>query len=154
VLIYPRDSKYQEAFDVPYLDMMGALQMSLREPDTALIVSGFGFNDDHISNPILAALEANMSLKLIICDVAFLDDHSLAGNNKIVSLTAPMRVDNSYFKILRRLADSGDKRITLINGRFEDLVDAIPDLVAQTERERHAERMRKLRDSIGESGSQ
>jgi hypothetical protein len=45
VLIYPRDTKFQEAFETPYLDMMGALQVALREPDTALIISGFGFND-------------------------------------------------------------------------------------------------------------
>jgi len=45
ILIYPRSSKYQEAFDAPYLDMMGALQAALREPDTALVISGFGFND-------------------------------------------------------------------------------------------------------------
>src|SRR5205814_1733433 len=41
VLIYPRDSKYQEAFEPPYLDMMGAFQTAIREPDTALIVCGF-----------------------------------------------------------------------------------------------------------------
>jgi hypothetical protein len=147
VLIYPRDTKYQEAFDVPYLDMMSALQGALREPDTALIVSGFGFNDDHISKPILAAVEANMAIKLIICDVAYLDDSSLATNDNVVSEAATMRFRNEYFIKFRELAKAGDKRITLINGRFEDLVDAIPDLVAQTERERHAERIRILRES-------
>lgn len=147
VLIYPRDTKYQEAFDVPYLDMMSALQAALREPDTALVVSGFGFNDDHISKPIMAAVEANMAIKVIICDVAYLDDSSLAGTGTVISQAASMRVANPYFKKFRELADAGDKRITLINGRFEDLVDAIPDLVAQTERERHAARIQLLRES-------
>ncbi len=150
MLIYPRDTKYQEAFDVPYLDMMSALQAALREPDTALVVSGFGFNDDHISKPILAAVEANMSIKVIICDVAFLDDTSLSGNDNVIGEAASMRVANAYFEKFRELAKAGDKRITLINGRFEDLVDAIPDLVAQTERERHAERIRLLRESTSE----
>jgi hypothetical protein len=151
VLIYPRDTKYQEAFDVPYLDMMSALQASLREPDTALVVSGFGFNDDHISKPILAAVEANMAIKVIICDFAYLDDDSLTGNDKVIRPAANMRVANPYLKKFRELASSGDKRFTLINGRFEDLVDAIPDLVAQTERERHADRLRLLRESTGET---
>jgi hypothetical protein len=149
VLIYPRDTKYQEAFDVPYLDMMSALQAALREPDTALVVSGFGFNDDHISKPIMAAVEANMAIKVIICDVAYLDDSSVASNDSVISEPAAMRVPNEYFKKFRGLAKAGDKRITLINGRFEDLVDAIPDLVAQTERERHAERTRLIRESTG-----
>jgi hypothetical protein len=146
VLIYPRDTKFQEAFEVPYLDMMGALQTALREPDTALIVSGFGFNDDHISKPVMTAVEANMSLMVIVCDVAFLNDDSLDGNPKVVDQASAMSLDNPYFKRWRDLASNGDKRITLINGRFEDLADAIPDLVAQTERERHADRMQRIRD--------
>jgi hypothetical protein len=89
-----------------------------------------------------------MAIKVIICDVAYLDDSSLAGNDKvIVPAAGSMRVANPYFNKFRELADAGDKRITLINGRFEDLVDAIPDLVAQTERERHADRIRLLRES-------
>jgi hypothetical protein len=63
VLIYPRSSKYQESFEAPYLDMIGALQAALREPDTAVIVSGFGFHDDHLSRPLLSAVESNMSLR-------------------------------------------------------------------------------------------
>lgn len=51
VLIYPRSTKYQEAFETPYLDMFAAFQAALREPDTALIIAGFGFADDHISAP-------------------------------------------------------------------------------------------------------
>jgi SIR2-like domain len=75
VLIYPRDSKYQEAFEAPYLDMISAFQTAMRESDTAMIISGFGFNDDHLAKPILAALEANMTMRLIVCDVAFLTEY-------------------------------------------------------------------------------
>ncbi len=150
VLIYPRDTKYQEAFATPFLDMMGALQTALREPDTALIVSGFGFNDDHIGKPIMAAVEANLSLKVIVCDLAFIGDNDLEPYQHVIGCDAPMRTSNSYFKQFRALADSGDKRIILINGRFEDLALATPDLVAQTERERHVDRMQRLREPSGE----
>jgi hypothetical protein len=149
VLIYPRDTKYQETFDVPFLDMMGALQAALREPDTALIVSGFGFNDDHISKPIMAAVEANMSLKMIVCDVAFLDDTAVASNSTVIDSAASMRVDNQYFIRLRDFVERGDKRITIVNGRFEDLSLALPDLVAQTEREQHIARMQSPSDWAG-----
>ncbi|HEV7437689.1 MAG TPA: SIR2 family protein [Pseudorhizobium sp.] len=144
-LIYPRDSKYQEAFEPPYLDMMSALQNALRVPDTTLIVSGFGFRDDHISKPILAALEANMSLRLVVCDVAFLADADLnKGDHTLPGRALAQTGISDVFTRLRRLCDIGDQRITLLNGRFSDLAQALPDLVAQTERERHAERVRIL----------
>jgi len=147
LLIFPRDSKYQQSFESPYLDMMAALQSALREPDTALVVSGFGFNDEHIAKPIMAAVEANMTLRVVVCDVAFLDDVELVGNEHTIGAAAPMRPGaNEYFKRFKKLAEIGDQRINLLNGRFEDLVDATPDLVAETERERHAERLKVLRD--------
>ncbi len=154
VLIFPRDSKYQDAFDPPFLDMMGALQSTLREPDTALIISGFGFNDDHISKPILAAVEANMSMRLVICDIAFLDDGSLSSPDHIVPASSPLRSSgNGYFAKFKQLASIGDQRLTLVNGRFEDLALGLPDLVAQTERERHAERLRVLHGIPSNAGS-
>jgi hypothetical protein len=146
VLIYPRDSKYQEAFEPPFLDLMGAFQTAIREPDTALVISGFGFNDDHICKPVIAAIEANMSLKIIICDVAFIDDAALDSNDHVIASDAHMRTaGNEYFARFKSLVVAGDERIQIINGRFEDLSIALPDLVAATERERHAERLRATR---------
>lgn len=146
-LIYPRDSKYQEAFETPYLDMMAALQSSLREPDTAVIISGFGFNDDHITKPILAAIEANMSLRVIVCDLAYITDAELGTDAHILSPDTPARAAASAcFRTFKRLIDIGDQRVSLLNGRFDDLAQALPDLVAQTERERHVERLKVLNE--------
>jgi hypothetical protein len=153
VLIYPRDSKFQEAFEAPYLDMMSSFQSALRQPDTAIIISGFGFNDDHLAMPIMAAIEANMTLRVIICDVSFLADSALEGNPPphVVPLSAEMRtVGNPYCGKLKDLVAIGDQRITILNGRFEDMTQALPDLVAQTERERHLDRMQKLREAPAE----
>lgn len=148
-LIYPRDSKYQETFESPYLDMMSAFQTALREPDTALIISGFGFNDDHISKPIMAAIEANMTLRVVVCDMAFLADAELEkGEHMLVTTSATQDYASAFFAMLKKLADIGDQRITLLNGRFEDMAQAVPDLVAQTERERHAERIMVLHDPL------
>lgn len=44
------------------------------------------------------------------------------------------------------LAEQGDPRIHLLNGRFEDLADALPDLIGETDRERHVERVKVLRE--------
>lgn len=144
ILIYPRSSKYQESFEAPYLDMIGALQASLREPDTALIISGFGFNDDHLSRPILAAMEANMSLRLLVCDPAFLAAQDLGAGDHV--LNPDLMTENKYLKAFHRLAEGGDPRVHLLNGRFSDMAKALPDLVGETDRERHIARVRALRE--------
>lgn len=144
ILIYPRSSKYQEAFEAPYLDMMGALQAALREPDTALIVSGFGFNDDHLSRPILSAMETNMSLRMVICDPCFVSSEALDGGEHLIA--GGNTLSNPFLGAFKRLTDAGDARIHLMNGRFGDMAFALPDLVGETDRERHAQRVRSLRN--------
>lgn len=150
VLIYPRSSKYQEAFDPPYLDMMGAFQAALREPDTALVVAGFGFNDDHISRPIMSALESNLSFRLIICDPGFIlsenDLRGIAPEPPAHAISPGNPHTNGFLAKIMSLAERGDPRLHVINGRFEDLVDALPDLIGETDRERHADRVKVLRD--------
>jgi len=146
VLIYPRSSKYQESFEAPYLDMIGAFQAALREPDTSVLVSGFGFNDDHISRPILSAIEANMSLRLVICDPSFVATDDLdKGTHSMSEVEDPK---NPFLLAFKHMVVGGDARIHLINGRFQDLVSALPDLIGETDRERHMQRVRKLRDDM------
>jgi len=147
VLIYPRSSKYQESFDAPYLDMLSAFQAALREPDTALLISGFGFNDDHISSPIMSAVEWNMSLRLVVCDPIFISEALLEGGAHELH-NVPVS-SNRFIAGLRRLADAGDARVHIMNGRFQDLAVALPDLVGETDRERHVQRIRSLRDAGG-----
>lgn len=152
VLIYPRSSKYQEAFDPPYLDMMGALQAALREPDSALVVAGFGFNDDHISRPILSALESNLTFRLVVCDPGFIRSYWALNGDPFGDPPAHAIADeephpNPIIDRIRLLAHSGDPRVHLLNGRFEDLAEAMPDLIGQTDRERHAERVRSMREA-------
>jgi hypothetical protein len=88
-----------------------------------------------------------MTLRLVVCDMAFLADAELEKDEQTLKANAEARAKiNSCFERLKRLADIGDQRVTLLNGRFEDLAQAIPDLVAQTERERHAERIKVLNE--------
>ncbi|TXH35612.1 MAG: SIR2 family protein [Rhodospirillaceae bacterium] len=150
VLIYPRSSKYQEAFEPPYLDMMGAFQAALREPDTALVIAGFGFNDDHISRPIIAALESNLSLRLVICDPSFISSEGAlrgtAAEPAAQAIPVGAAHTNSFLEKIISLTLRDDPRIHLMNGRFEDLADALPDLIGETDRERHVERIKSIRD--------
>ena len=41
---------------------------AVREPNTCVLVVGFGFNDDHLAEPLLAAARSNPHLRLIIVD--------------------------------------------------------------------------------------
>lgn len=155
VLIYPRSSKYQEAFESPYLDMFTALQAALREPDTTLIVSGFGFADDHISAPIWSAIETNLSIRLVLCDTCFVPhsrgDHEpeLPLEQEEQEIPLDLGRQKQHQKRLARLVQQGDTRITMLNGRFEDLADALPMISGKTDRQLLQDRLEKLREGDG-----
>src|SRR5690606_2578481 len=68
LLIYPRNTKYELSFEQPYLEMMSAFHTALRQPDTGLLILGFGFNDNHLAEPILSAINSNLHLKVVVCD--------------------------------------------------------------------------------------
>lgn len=148
VLIYPRSSKYQEAFESPYLDMFAALQAALREPDTTLIVSGFGFADDHISAPIWSAIETNLSLRLVLCDCGFVE-HQKLFDEDAQEIDLELAGQRPYQSKIARLVQQGDTRITMLNGRFEDLADALPMISGKTDRQLLQDRLEKLREGDG-----
>lgn len=143
VLIYPRSTKYQEAFESPYLDMFAALQAALREPDTTLIVSGFGFADDHISAPIWSAIETNLTLRVILCDRGFIPKKRLFDPDAH-SIDLETDLQRPYQKRIVKLVQQGDSRITVLNGRFEDLAHALPEISGKTDRQLLQERLSRL----------
>lgn len=138
VLIYPRNSKYELAFEQPYLEMIGAFQTAVREPDTGLLVVGFGFNDNHLAEPIMSAIRSNLSMKIVVVSpgLAPWDNGANQGPGECGS--------NKYLSKLKTLAATGDARITLINCGFEQMVPLVPDLVAETDLERHVARLRSI----------
>jgi SIR2-like domain len=156
VLIYPRSTKYQEAFSSPYLDMFSAWQSALREPDTTLIVAGFGFADDHISAPIWSALESNLSLRLILCDPCFipssdLEPDILDDKSPSHELTAGAVELRKYQRRIVELVKQGDSRVTVLNGRFDDLALAMPEILGQTDRHRLEARLDRVREGTSDA---
>lgn len=145
VLIYPRSSKYQEAFAPPYLDMFAAWQAALREPDTTLVVSGFGFADDHISAPIWAALEANLSIRLVLCDPCFVPESQLGSATPEHAISETSDKLKDYQKRILKLVKEGDSRVTVVNGRFGDLALALPEITGDTDRQRLEARLERIR---------
>lgn len=116
-LIYPASTKYQHSYTQPYLEMMARYLTVLREPQTSLLIVGFGFNDDHLSAPILSAIKSNHSLNVIAVapDLVDLDDVGCL---------------NKSWESLAQLARNPQNRVTLLNADFNQFVELIPDLKA------------------------
>lgn len=126
LIIYPRDSKFESSYEQPYLEMMSRFQTFVRQPATGIIVCGFGFNDRHITQPLMQAVASNVGLRLLVVDPNVEDS------------------TNECFARLRNLVSSGDARITLLKGTFSDLAKLIPDLSLVSEGEDHEERISRL----------
>jgi len=122
-LIYPAKGKYQQSYVQPHLELVSQYFSVLREPNTCLIVAGFGFNDDHLSEPILAAVRTNPHLRLIIV------------NPSADDITARRKEKNKYWETLFSLAEQGED-VWLINANFGDFADLIPDLKSLTPAQR------------------
>jgi hypothetical protein len=122
-LIYPAKGKYQQSYVQPHLELVSQYFSVLREPNTCLIVTGFGFNDDHLSEPILAAVRTNPHLRLIIV------------NPSADDITARPKEKNKYWETLFSLAKQGED-VWLINANFGDFSEMIPDLKSLTPAQR------------------
>jgi hypothetical protein len=117
-LIYPARGKYQQSYVQPHLELVSQFFASLREPNTCVIVAGFGFNDDHLSEPMLAAIKSNPNLKFIVVDP-----------NAEASAEGTKSSASRYWKELYELAKN-DADVWLLNANFSQFVSRIPDLKA------------------------
>lgn len=131
-LIYPAKGKYQQSYIQPHLELISQYLSALREPNTCLIVVGYGFNDDHLSEPILAAVRTNPFLRLIIV-TPNLDDLTSRPNE-------PNRFWNEIFNLAKQRED-----VWLINAAFSDFSGMIPDLKSLTPAQRIA---RDIKDIV------
>ncbi|WP_043009054.1 SIR2 family protein [Comamonas testosteroni] len=141
LLIYPRSSKYELAFAQPYLEMMSALQAALREPNTGLLVVGFGFNDNHLAEPILSAIRSNLALKAAIVSPMLCEKPNPSPG--MPALPGEYST-NVHLKKITSLIQGGDARLSLLGCGFEELIPYIPDIMAETDLEIHLERVRRL----------
>lgn len=147
VMIYPRGEKYRDAFRQPFLEMMARFQSGLRRRSVGLVVIGFGFNDDHLSEPIWMALQHNPSLRLLIVDPC-LTDWRAASPNPGEQATYRWRIAQIAQEASR------DPRVTLVNAPFAgnlegwsgdySFVDVLPEVGGKTTREIAEQRLRAI----------
>lgn len=124
VLIYPRHSKFELSYESPFLDQISRFQSALRQTETSLLIVGFGFNDKHLTQPILSAIRGNVGLRTLVVSP---------------SLEEP---GCEAIEFMERLIVAGDSRIGLLAGTFEEFVPLLPDLVSENEEETHRRRLR------------
>ncbi|MEN5302673.1 SIR2 family protein [Pseudomonas sp. TWI628] len=132
-LIYPAKGKYQQAFLQPHLELLSRYLEFLRQPNSCLIVAGFGFNDDHLSEPVFSAIQSNPSLKLILCDFQCITHLHNRGHHG----------SSDYWGRFHDLAKRG-LDIHFISGSFSDLVSHIPHLRTASPAEQLANAVRRL----------
>jgi hypothetical protein len=133
VLIFPRQSKYELSYELPFLESMARFQASLRQPNIGVLVIGFGFRDKHLVEPILGCLRANPTARIAVVDIA-LKASTVEG-----------------YGTVRRIGEQGDPRLVLINGSFQDFVSLLPDLAQRSESERQEQLIRDLLADRSES---
>ena len=66
LIVYPRATKFEASYQQPFLEFMARFQSSLRQPDTGVLVIGSGWRDEHIAEPLLAAIRSNVRLSMMI----------------------------------------------------------------------------------------
>lgn len=125
-LIYPASGKYQQSFNQPFIESISQYLAAIREPNTCLIAAGFGFNDDHLSEPLLSAVLSNPHLRLIVVDPCA-QKHAEGNVNNTYN--------NRHFKSLLAASEKGED-VWFINCSFEDFANRIPDLKSLTPAER------------------
>jgi hypothetical protein len=114
-LIYPCSSKYEQSYSQPHLELMSQFQAALREPNTCLITIGFGFNDNHLLAPVIAAVNSNPSFKLLAISP---------------SAKSESEQTTGTYSALRDMIGRGEADIALLNGNFEQFAELIPHLRA------------------------
>ncbi len=89
---------------------------AVREPNTCLLAVGFGFNDDHLAEPLLAAVQSNPHLRLIVAD----EKANTNATNR-----------NRYWERFFELSGRGED-VWFINASFTDFAKMVPDLKSLT----------------------
>ncbi|MFW1982263.1 SIR2 family protein [Acinetobacter guillouiae] len=133
-MIFPAKGKYQQSYIQPHLELIARFSQSLREPNTCLIIAGFGFNDDHLSEPILSAILSNPHLKVIIVTPSIESDFE-----------KPISETSKYWRIFKKIADDRkNDEVFFLNCDFQQFSSLIPDLTALSPAENLHENMKKI----------
>lgn len=108
LLIFPRESKYENSYEQPFFEMMSRFHQNLRLDNTLLLCIGYSFRDRHINVSIREAYEQNPGLQLGIV-------------NPVFDLT------NDDFKFYEEAAKTRE-RVIMISEKFDDFATYFPEI--------------------------
>jgi len=108
LIVYPRDSKYENSYDQPFFEMMARFQQQLRKDNSILVAIGYSFNDKHINAAIEEALNQNPGFQLAIINPEFHGENT------------------QFNKLIEQSIKS--ERIVLIDEKFDDFVTYFPEI--------------------------
>ncbi|WP_407890151.1 SIR2 family protein [Levilactobacillus sp. N40-8-2] len=108
VVIAPTTSKYADSQGAPYSDLFRELSVQLLNPNSLLVVNGFGFGDEHINELIIQALgRSDFALLAFVKEdevgvTRFME--KVRGNTKVTFITNGKENDKAnYFSTLVEL---------------------------------------------------
>jgi len=144
-LIYPTPHKEGDVLGYPYSELFRDFSVIVGAPETALLVVGYGFSDEHINRFIFQALAAVPTFQLFVVDpgAALFDQEPSPvattaaedeGSADRIQSDRPIKVATS---LPGRLATFDDARVSVLAGaaaRFENLATSImpdPDELAE-----------------------
>lgn len=122
LIVYPRATKFEASYQQPFLEFMAKFQAALRRPDTGVLVIGSGWSDQHLAEPLLAAIRSNVRLSLMVVAPSLIN------------------TDNERLKKLTDFIRRGDRRLAMLAATFQELVPELPELMPETEAEQHQAR--------------
>lgn len=111
-VIHPSHLKYQESRRMPYLAMIDRLRDFLKNPNSALVLCGYSFRDDHINDTILRGLQYTQTAVAfaLLFDTLDVYDDAAKLAQKETNLTLLARdagiIGGQQWKWLQRPADS------------------------------------------------
>jgi len=120
-LIYPTPHKESDVLGHPYADLLRMLSTTLSAPETAILIVGYGFADEHINRLILQTLPSNPTLQIFIVDPFGVLERQEDPSGEYSFGSSPVA----------RLAQIPDQRLAVLTGmdaRFSTLAEAaMPD---------------------------
>lgn len=80
---------------------------------------------------------------MILCDRGFVPHQRLDAIDAH-EIELELEIQRPYQTKIIKLVQQGDSRITVLNGRFEDLAHALPEISGKTDRQLLQDRLAKL----------
>lgn len=89
--IYPSDAKYDESRRVPFVVLQDRLRRALEQPETLMLITGYGFGDQHLNEMLFdAARRRPRSEFIAFCYSTISDDlATLAASTSNVQVVTP-----------------------------------------------------------------